>query len=130
MSATLRYSPITAERSPSRKPVARGASRMVAKEPLAARPQADFSGDFAVFRNLAAKQVDIRRNKVRRICYAVRNKRAIRAPCRAKRNADIKAHVALAETAYHAFGDSRCAGIFIYHGYGSSCGWSGRQYGE
>ena len=36
MSATLRYSPITAERSPSRKPVARGASRMVAKEPLAA----------------------------------------------------------------------------------------------
>ena len=44
MSATLRYSPITAERSPSRKPVARGASRMVAKEPLAARPKADFSG--------------------------------------------------------------------------------------
>ena len=38
MSATLRYSPITAERTPSRKPVARGASRMVAKEPLAARP--------------------------------------------------------------------------------------------
>ena len=45
MSATLRYSPITAERTPSRKPVARGASRMVAKEPLAARlPKADFSG--------------------------------------------------------------------------------------
>lgn len=43
MNATLRWPSITAS-APSRKPVARGASRMVAKELLAARPKADFSG--------------------------------------------------------------------------------------
>ena len=54
------------------------------------KPKPEIICIFCRFGNFAHKQIHIRLNKCRRLFYTVRHKRAIRAPCGAKRNGNIK----------------------------------------
>jgi hypothetical protein len=78
--AQLRHQPP----APGRKPVPRGASRMVAKEPMSARlPKANFGFLKSLFWPVLLVALGLVPTKARSVCCRMPTGRSPRSPCRA-----------------------------------------------